>query len=96
MRGIPLSDIFLDDHDHKRVDQTQIEKQLIKDKIRIEYNLSGVRFPIKRSFPSKEIAKQLKSEGAKFFVGSDSHSVEFFEETIPKVKQAYEFLGLIN
>lgn len=68
----------------------------IKDKIRIEYNLSGVKFPIKRSFPSKEIAVKLKSEGAKFFVGSDSHSVEFFEETIPKVKQAYEFLGLIN
>ncbi len=68
----------------------------IKNKVRIEYNLSGIRFPINRSFPSKEVVKQLKSERAKFFIGSDSHSLEFFEETIPKVKQAYEFLGLIN
>jgi histidinol-phosphatase (PHP family) len=67
-----------------------------KYKIRIEYNLSGVRFPIKRTFPSKEVVKQLKSEGTKFFIGSDSHSLEFFEETIPKLKEAYEFLGLIN
>lgn len=68
----------------------------IKNKIRIEYNLSGTRFPINRPFPAKEVAEQLKSERAKFFVGSDSHSLEFFQETIPKVKQAYEFLGLID
>lgn len=66
----------------------------IKNKIRIEYNLSGTRFPINRTFPSKEVAEQLKSERAKFFVGSDSHSLDYFKETIPKVKQAYEFLGL--
>jgi HisJ family histidinol phosphate phosphatase len=71
-------------------------RSCIKNKIRIEYNLSGIRFPINRPFPSKEVVKQLKSEHAKFFIGSDSHSLEFFEETIPKVKQAYEFLGLIN
>ncbi|NHJ22742.1 MAG: histidinol-phosphatase HisJ family protein [Candidatus Lokiarchaeota archaeon] len=67
-----------------------------KNNIRIEYNLSGVRFPIKRPFPSKQIVSQLKLEGAKFFISSDSHSLEFFEETFPKVIQAYEFLGLID
>jgi len=68
----------------------------IKNNIRIEYNLSGTKFPINRPFPSKEVAEHLKSERAKFFVGSDSHSLEFFQETIPKVKQAYELLGLID
>ena len=68
----------------------------IKNKIRIEYNLSGTRFPINRPFPSKEVAEQLKSEHAKFFVGSDSHSLEYFQKTIPRVKIAHDFLGLID
>ncbi|NVM16157.1 MAG: histidinol-phosphatase HisJ family protein [Candidatus Lokiarchaeota archaeon] len=88
---VPLNDCNISD---ERV--LNLGRLCIKNKIRIEYNLSGVRFPIKRSFPSKEVAKQLKLEGAKFFIGSDSHSLEFFEETIPKLKQAYEFLGLTN
>jgi histidinol-phosphatase (PHP family) len=85
-----------DDSDTSEERVLELGRSCIKDKIHIEYNLSGLRFPIKRPFPSKEIAKQLKSEGAKFFIGSDSHSLEFFEETIPKVKQAHEFLGFIN
>ena len=37
---------------------------------------------------------KLKKEGrARFFVGSDSHSVENFQENISKVKDAYKFLG---
>ncbi len=95
---------YINENDLKPSDDCDIsEKRVlnlgrlcIKNKIRIEYNLSGVRFPIKRPFPSKEIAKQLRSEGAKFFIGSDSHSLVFFEETIPKVIDAYEFLGLTN
>lgn len=66
----------------------------IKNKIRIEYNISGLNFPISRPFPSEEIAKKLKVERAKFFVGSDSHSVESFKERISKVKDAYKLLGI--
>lgn len=68
----------------------------IKNKISIEYNLSGFRFPINSSFPSKEVVTQLKMEGASFFVGSDSHSLDYFENKIPKVQEAYEFLTSIR
>jgi HisJ family histidinol phosphate phosphatase len=65
----------------------------IKNNLRIEYNLSGEKFPIGRSFPSKVVLTELKKEGAKFFVGSDSHSKEYFESQINNVKTAYRFLN---
>lgn len=69
--------------------------RMCKDKkIAMEYNLSGFKFPIKRSFPSKKVASQLREEGVKFFIGSDSHSIAQFEDTIPKLKNAHEFLKL--
>ncbi|MCK4779902.1 MAG: hypothetical protein KAT57_06940, partial [Candidatus Lokiarchaeota archaeon] len=67
----------------------------IKNKLKIEINLSGLRFPIKRTFPSKNVVKQLKSEGASFFVGSDSHSLDYFENQISKVIETYLFLNTI-
>ncbi|MFX1410172.1 MAG: histidinol-phosphatase HisJ family protein [Promethearchaeota archaeon] len=71
----------------------ELGRLCIKNKINIEYNLSGLKFPIKHTFPSKEIVRQLKYEGGKFFVGSDSHSIKYFEKQIPKVKEAYNFLN---
>jgi len=70
----------------------EVGRLCIRNKITIEYNLSGIRFPIKRPFPSREIVRILKEEGAKFFIGSDSHSLEYFENQIPKVKEAYHFI----
>jgi len=64
----------------------------IENRISIEYNLSGIKYPIKRTFPSKEVIKQLNKEGARIFVGSDSHSVNYFRTKIQKVKKAYKFL----
>ncbi|MBY9011846.1 MAG: hypothetical protein KGD70_05685 [Candidatus Lokiarchaeota archaeon] len=94
-RYINENDIIpLDDCDISEDRVLNLGRLCIKNKIRIEYNLSGKRFPINRSFPSKEVAEQLKSERVKFFVGSDSHSLEYFKETVPKVKEAYKFLGL--
>jgi histidinol phosphatase-like PHP family hydrolase len=66
----------------------------IKNGIKIELNLSGLRFPIKRTFPSMKIVKNLIKEGANFFIGSDSHSLEYFENTIPKLKETYQRLSL--
>ncbi len=68
----------------------------IKNRIKIELNLSGLRFPINRTFPSLHVASQLKNEGGEFFVGSDSHSIEYFEKQIPEVKKAYNFLKSIK
>ncbi|MFX1388604.1 MAG: hypothetical protein ACFE9Z_00905 [Promethearchaeota archaeon] len=64
----------------------------IKNGMKIELNLSGLRFPIKRTFPSMSVAKRLKEEGANFFVGSDSHSIDYFENQIPKLKNSYQIL----
>ena len=64
----------------------------IENRISIEYNLSGIKYPIARSFPSKQVIKQLNEEGARIFVGSDSHSVNYFRTKIHKVKKAYKFL----
>ncbi len=93
---------YINEHDIKPLENCDISDErvlnlgrlCIKNKISIEYNLSGLGFPIGRPFPSKENAKQLRLERCKFFVGSDSHSIENFQENIPKVKEAYEFLGI--
>ena len=61
--------------------------------IKIEYNLSGLKFPIGRSFPNKSVIEQLKREGANIFIGSDSHSIEYFERMIPLVKKEYRLLN---
>ncbi|MFX1312367.1 MAG: histidinol-phosphatase HisJ family protein [Promethearchaeota archaeon] len=74
---------------------TKLGKMCINNKIKIEYNISGLKFPIQRPFPSREVASLLKKNGAKFFVGSDSHSLDYFEKQIPKLKEAYIFLDLI-
>ena len=71
-------------------------KLCIKNNLNIEYNLSGLKFPIGRPFPSKSVITQLKREGAKIFVGSDSHSINYFRTSISKVKKAYKFLNKIK
>lgn len=70
----------------------ELGRLCIKNKISIEYNLSGRRFPIGRPFPSKTVISQLKKEGGTFFVGSDSHSLDYFKKQISKVKEAYEYI----
>jgi HisJ family histidinol phosphate phosphatase len=67
----------------------------IKNKLKIELNLSGLRFPINRTFPSMDTMKQLKKEGVEFFVGSDSHSLDYFKDQIPKVIESYKLLNPI-
>jgi len=73
----------------------ELGRLCIKNNLCIEYNLSGKRFPIGRPFPSKTIIYQLLKEGGKFFVGSDSHSLDYFESQITNVKEAYKYLNSI-
>lgn len=67
----------------------------IENDVKIEYNLSGSKFPIKRPFPSREVISKLKEEGGKVFVGSDSHTISYFKKTIPELKKAHDFLSFI-
>ena len=70
----------------------ELGEDCINRNIRIEYNLSGLRHPIRRPFPSREMALKLKEAGAKFFIGSDSHSLEAFKINITRVKEAFKWL----
>ena len=74
----------------------KIGRTCIKNNMRVEYNLSGERFPVGRPFPSKPVISQLVREGCKFFVGSDSHSLDYFEKQITKVKDAYVYLNQLK
>ena len=74
----------------------KIGRACIKNNMRVEYNLSGERFPVGRPFPSKPVISQLVREGCKFFVGSDSHSLDYFEKQITKVKDAYVYLNQLK
>jgi HisJ family histidinol phosphate phosphatase len=71
-------------------------RMCIKNNLNIEYNISGEKFPIGHPFPSKSVITQLIKEGGKYFVGSDSHSLNYFEKQIPKVKDAYSYLNSIS
>jgi len=73
----------------------ELGRLCIKNNIQIEYNLSGNKFPIGRTFPSKSVVTKLKNEGGNFFVGSDSHSLAYFETQITRVKEAYYYLNSI-
>ena len=85
-----LSPTFDVDVSDERV--LELGRLCIKNKQHIEYNLSGLSYPIARSFPSKQIIKKLIKEGAKIFVGSDSHSINYFRTRIHKVKKAYKYV----
>jgi HisJ family histidinol phosphate phosphatase len=74
----------------------ELGRLCISNDIRIEYNLSGLRYPIKRPFPAKKVIKELRREGAKFFVGSDSHSINYFRTNVKKVKKAYKYLKRVK
>jgi HisJ family histidinol phosphate phosphatase len=95
---------YINENDIKPPDDVKIDNDLvlelgklcIKNKISIEYNLSGVKFPIGRSFPSKEIIYQLREKGANIFVGSDAHDIKYFQEQIPNIVSAYDYLNTIR
>lgn len=74
----------------------ELGRACIKNDVRIEYNLSGRYYPIRRPFPSQEVITQLIKEGARIFIGSDSHSLEHFKENISEVVNAYKQLDKIN
>ena len=57
-----------------------------------EINLSGYRYPINRPFPPNDMVSEALKNGAKIFVGSDSHAINTFEQFIPKIKHANNFV----
>ena len=76
------------------VDERLIEilKPCISNNILIELNISGLYFEVGRTFPSETVVNHLLANGAKFFVGSDSHSVHDFEKRILNVRKAHDLV----
>lgn len=74
----------------------ELGRLCIKKNIRIEYNLSGPKYPIGRTFPSKKVVKKLAKEGAQFFIGSDSHSTNYFKTKIRKIKKATKYINKLE
>lgn len=64
----------------------------IQNDIWVEYNLSGIRHPVGRPFPPENIITESIKRGAKVYVGSDSHSVSFFESFIPEIRKANKLI----
>jgi HisJ family histidinol phosphate phosphatase len=64
----------------------------IKNNIWIEYNLSGFRYSLNRPFPPEKMVKKYSKLGAKFFVGSDCHTIPTFNRFVPKIKEANALL----
>ncbi|MFX1376081.1 MAG: hypothetical protein ACFFA0_09735 [Promethearchaeota archaeon] len=73
----------------------ELGRLCIKNNTSVEYNLSGRKFSIGRPFPSEKVILQLKKEGGKVFVGSDSHSLDYFKDQITNVKRAYNYINSI-
>jgi HisJ family histidinol phosphate phosphatase len=59
----------------------------ITKKTLIEVNLSGLRSSWGLPFPNENVVNHLRAEGADFFVGSDSHSIEAFEKSILDIRR---------
>ncbi|MBY9008050.1 MAG: histidinol-phosphatase HisJ family protein [Candidatus Lokiarchaeota archaeon] len=68
----------------------------IENGINIEYNLSGPKYSLGRTFPSKKVITNMRELGANIFIGSDSHDLKYFKDTISNVKKAYKIIEQIE
>ena len=58
----------------------------------MEVNLSGIRGTWQQSFPSKEHVYDLYSKNLKFVVGSDSHKLQDFNDSILEIRKYNNYL----
>lgn len=64
----------------------------IKKNLLIEINLYGRFSPWAQYSPSYDIINELIQKGARFYVGSDSHTLKTFIETAPLVREVNDYL----
>jgi HisJ family histidinol phosphate phosphatase len=73
--------------------QTQELGLLCKENgVLVEVNVGGLNQPWKHTYPSRDMVDQLLDAGTRFFVGSDSHTLEAFLNMIPEVREITEYL----
>ena len=64
-----------------------------KHGVLVEVNLRGLLHPWKQTHPAKTIIDELAKDGVQFFVGSDSHCLRDFQESIPLLKETHDVLN---
>ncbi|MFX1562369.1 MAG: histidinol-phosphatase HisJ family protein [Promethearchaeota archaeon] len=58
----------------------------------VEVNVGGLFQPWGLTYPSLNVIDKLLDAGTRFFIGSDSHSIESFQRALPKVQEMTEYL----
>jgi histidinol-phosphatase (PHP family) len=64
-----------------------------KHAVLVEVNLRGLLHPWNRTHPAEHLVSELGKTGAKFFIGSDSHCLRDFQDSIPLLQQMHEVLN---
>jgi len=58
----------------------------------VEVNVGGLYQPWGLTYPSLDVIDKLLDAGTRFFIGSDSHTIESFQRALPKVQEMIEYL----
>lgn len=70
--------------------------QCKKQDLLLEVNLRGLTHPWNKMHPSRPIINELLKAGTKFYLGSDSHSLDDFQKTVPQLRQMTHYLAQRN
>lgn len=93
MRFAPLyPEEFVQASEYWRTRTLEVGKLCNQYNLPVEVNLTGLNYPWERPHPDKEIIDILARFGTNFFVGSDSHRLASFVNTVPLVRQMTNYL----
>ena len=96
MRYVPLYPVSDDLEAYWEQRTLQLGRLCRKQGVLVEVNLHGLHHPWKRTHPAEPIIKELAQDGVRFYVGSDSHSLQNFQESISLLKQTHNILNERN
>jgi histidinol-phosphatase (PHP family) len=92
MRFVPLYPSNEELHEFWQQRTLELGRLCQKYNVPIEINLRGKNHPWGQMHPSQSLIDKLVLSGAQFYVGSDSHSLQDFKDSVPQVKQLHEYL----
>ncbi len=92
MRFVPLYSNTEDLRSFSRQRTLELGHLCQKTNLIIEVNLRGLNHPWGQMHPSLHLLEQLVKTGAQFYVGSDSHTLQDFQEATDSIQQLHGFL----
>jgi len=93
MRYVPLYPASSDLEAYWQERTLQLGLLCRKHGVLVEVNLRGLRHPWKRTHPAEHIITELAKEGVQFYVGSDSHCLRDFQDSIPLLIKTHRILN---